>query len=91
MDTEIKINESEIEQVLQQIKGAAEALESSIPTNMDGNNLELVVKLTEINQGIEDLLENYKTLVLQNNELTFKSVQQMLETDQQISTSIHLK
>ncbi|KMJ60390.1 hypothetical protein AB685_06165 [Bacillus sp. LL01] len=92
MSTEIKIKQSDIEQVLTQIKSSSEALTSSFPTTIgSGNRLDVVNRLNEINRTLEQLTENYKALLLHNEEMTRQSVQQMVEKDRQISSNIQLR
>ncbi|WP_404469220.1 YwqI/YxiC family protein [Sutcliffiella horikoshii] len=92
MSTEIKIKQSEIEQALSQMKSSSEALTSSFPTAIgSGNRLDVVNKLNEINRTLEQLTENYKALMLHNEEMTRQSVEQMVEKDQQLSSNMQLR
>lgn len=92
MSTEIKIKQSEIEQALTQMKSSSEALTSSFPSSIgSGNQLDVVNKLNEINRKLEQLTENYKALLLHNEEMTRQSVQQMMEKDQQLSSNMQLR
>ncbi|WP_404446509.1 YwqI/YxiC family protein [Sutcliffiella horikoshii] len=92
MSTEIKIRQSEIEQALSQMKSSSEALTSSFPSSIgNGNRLDVVNKLNELNRTLEQLTENYKALILHNEEMTRQSVEQMVEKDQQLSTNMQLR
>lgn len=92
MSTEIKIKKSEIEQALAQMKSSSDALTSSFPTSIgSGNRLDVVNKLNEINRTLEQLTENYKALILHNEEMTRQSVEQMVEKDQQLSSHMQLR
>lgn len=92
MSTEIKIKQSEIEQALTQMKSSTEALASSFPSSIgSGNRLDVVNRLNEINRALEQLTENYKALLLHNEQMTRQSVQQMVEKDQQLSSNIGLR
>ncbi|MCM3618164.1 YwqI/YxiC family protein [Sutcliffiella horikoshii] len=92
MSTEIKVKQSEIEQALTQMKSSSEALNSSFPSSIgNGNRLDVVNKLNEINRTLEQLTENYKALLLHNEEMTRQSVGQMVEKDQQLSSNMQIR
>ncbi|MGE7763991.1 YwqI/YxiC family protein [Peribacillus sp. NPDC096540] len=92
MGAEIKVKQEEIEQALTTLKSSTNALQTSIPSNIDGNNvLDVVNKLNRLNQTMQQVTEAYKSLLLQNEEATRRSVEFMVETDQQLSSNIKLK
>ncbi|PLT30786.1 YwqI/YxiC family protein [Peribacillus deserti] len=86
--SEIKINYSGVDQVLANMQGAANSLDPVLPQSVAENNkLDAVNALLEINQLFEQVLQNYKSLLLKNESMTKKSVEVMKETDEQLSSS----
>lgn len=92
MSNEIKIEYGEVETALSQLKAAIQSLESSFPASIGGSNqLTVVTKLNELNQSFQQMLEAYKTLLLNNEEATRTSVEEMREADLQLSSAIKSK
>ncbi|MDL4842648.1 YwqI/YxiC family protein [Aquibacillus rhizosphaerae] len=92
MANEIKINQLELENSLSNIKSTAESLEPSYPTNIgDGNQMDTVRKLNAVNHELERLVEAYKELFLQNEEMTRQSIKEMIDADVDLSNHISAK
>ncbi|MDX8289321.1 DUF5344 family protein [Metabacillus indicus] len=89
MEKEIKINYSEVEQSLEDMKASASLLEMNLKV-LDGENiLASAKKLDELNKQLVLLTEEYKTLLKVNIQLTKQSVENMNEADK--STAVSLK
>ncbi|MFC4025269.1 YwqI/YxiC family protein [Oceanobacillus longus] len=92
MGNEIRVNQSEIEQNLSKIKATTDSLQPAIPTNIgNGNRLDVVAKLNELNHSLEQMVQSYKELLLRNEELTRQSVQGMADADREISSQIKVR
>ncbi|WP_409291412.1 YwqI/YxiC family protein [Peribacillus sp. SCS-37] len=85
---EIKMNYSSIERALQAMQGASSSLEPSLPKSIGGaNELDAVTTLVEVNELFTQILENYKALLIKNEQMTRKSVETMKQTDHELSAS----
>jgi len=87
---EINITEAPIRQSVNALSTSAQALSSSIPTIEGENQLECITKINEINQTYISILEQYKTLLLQNSNVTEKTVEELIEKDLRIADAILL-
>lgn len=87
---EINITEAPIRQSVNALSTSAQALSSSIPTIEGENQLECIAKITEINQTYISILEQYKTLLLQNSNVTEDTVEELIEKDLRIADAILL-
>lgn len=85
MSTEIKIKHSEIEQALSKMKSSTNVLHTSFPSRVGEDNvLTLVQKWKGLHQALEQVLESYKTLLIQNEEASRQAVQSMIELDEKL-------
>ncbi len=88
MEKEIKINYSEVEQSLEDMKASASLLEMNLKV-LDGENiLASAKKLDELNKQLVLLTEEYKTLLKVNIQLTKQSVENMHEADKSTAASL---
>jgi hypothetical protein len=88
MEKEIKINYSEVEQSLEDMKASASLLDMNLEV-LDGENiLAAAKKLDELNKQLMLLTEEYKTLLNVNIQLTKQSVQSMREADKNTAASL---
>lgn len=87
---EINITEAPIRQSVNALSTSAQALSSSIPTIEGENQLECITKINEINQTYISILEQYKTLLLQNSNVTEDTVEELIEKDLRIADAILL-
>ncbi len=85
--TEIRIVQSAIEQSLSQLKNRTGALEADFSIQKGDNQLDLIIKIEEIGKLIEEVVENYRTLLLENEAETRKAVHTMRETDVRLAGS----
>ena len=89
MSNEIKIDYGEVENALSQLKAATQSLETSLPTSVGGSNqLDVVTKMEDLNQSFHQMVEAYKALLMNNEQATRTSVEEMRKTDQLLSSSI---
>lgn len=92
MVNEIKVVHGEIEQSLAKVKSSTESLRSDLPKNIGKeNSLEVVTKLTELNQMMEQMIDHYKQLLIRNEELTRQAVQDMAQADRDLSSHIKVR
>ena len=88
MEKEIKINYSEVEQSLEDMKASASLLEMNLK-DLDGENiLASAKKLDELNKQLVLLTEEYKTLLKVNIQLTKQSIENMNEADKSTAASL---
>ncbi|MEK3806306.1 DUF5344 family protein [Bacillus sp. FSL H8-0547] len=88
MEKEIKINYSEVEQSLEDMKASASLLDMNLEV-LDGENiLASAKKLDELNKQLVLLTEEYKTLLKVNIQLTKQSVESMNEADKNTAASL---
>ncbi|MCA1061070.1 YwqI/YxiC family protein [Rossellomorea aquimaris] len=92
MVNEIKVVHGEIEQSLAKVKSSTESLRSDLPKNIGKeNSLEVVTKLNELNQMMEQMIDHYKQLLIRNEELTRQAVQDMAQADRDLSSHIKVR
>lgn len=89
MSEEIKIVYADVENQLEQITAANDALNPTKEAPIEGNVLDVVNKLNELSVNLETLLIKYQQLLGENILTTTSSVEFMKETDETISTGIH--
>lgn len=87
---EINITEAPIRQSVNALSTSSQALSSFISTIEGENQLECIAKITEINQTYISILEQYKTLLLQNSNVTEDTVEELIEKDRGIADVILL-
>ena len=89
MSNEIRVVQGEIDHHLTKMKSSAESLQPDVPQNIgQENRLEMVTKLNELNQSVEQMLQSYKELLIRNEELTRQAVQDMADADKELSSHI---
>lgn len=89
MGNEIRVVQGEIDHHLSKIKSSAESLQPDVPRNIGHENrMEVVTKLNELNQSMEQMVQSYKELLMRNEELTRQAVQDMADADQELSSHI---
>ncbi|MGR9049153.1 DUF5344 family protein [Halobacillus faecis] len=83
MSQEIKIRWSEVEQSISQMQTATQSFSSpSIKTISEPCNLEVVNQLNDLNAELKLLAESYKSLLLNNESATLRSVETFVQTDE---------
>lgn len=89
MAEEIKIVYADVENQLEQMTAANEAMNPTKEAAIEGNVLDVVDKLNELSVNLETLLIKYQQLLGENILTTTSSVEFMKETDETISSGIH--
>ncbi|KMK95661.1 YwqI/YxiC family protein [Rossellomorea marisflavi] len=86
MTTEIKVAQSEVRQLLSKMKASANAITPAMPKEIGaGNELKVVTTLNELNDQLEQMLTSYKEMALHHEALSQKAVEEMEETDRELS------
>jgi hypothetical protein len=89
MSQEIKIRYRDVEDAVSKIENAADAFETTLVKDLaSGNELDVVTKLNEINNLLEDIGRTYNSVLKDNNQSVLKTLQDLKEVDQNISSSI---
>jgi Family of unknown function (DUF5344) len=92
VSNEMLIKFSEVEQSISQIEKSLSAFNAELPKNTgEGNTLDVVNRLNEINHMLTEVGNAYKEILTLNNQTVCESVQQLENADQQLSTSIQLR
>jgi hypothetical protein len=89
---EIRLVQGEIEENLSKIKSSADSLQPDMPNDIgQGNHLDVVTKLNELNQTMEMMVQSYKELLIRNESSTRESVHNMRDTDKNLSSHIKVR
>ena len=89
MSQEMKILYGGVEDAVSKIEAAADAFETTLAKDVaSGNELDIVTKLNEINNLLEEIGRTYKSVLKDNNQTVLKTLQNLKEVDQDISSSI---
>ena len=87
----IKYEDKIVNQGINDLRNAIQALESSFAKNIEGDNkLEMVEAFNEIKQQYDELFAQYEALFLRNVESTKKSTDKLIETDKTVASDIRL-
>ncbi|USK86917.1 YwqI/YxiC family protein [Peribacillus asahii] len=88
MSKEIKIRYDEVEKALNKVQTSTGLIQFTVPSIEGSNELNAVIKITDINKDLATLAQSYQALLLTNIKATQSSVEAMKETDEVISASI---
>jgi hypothetical protein len=88
MSTEVKMVYADVEEQLSAMNNAVTSLNPKAEPPITGNTMDVVTKLTELSQQLEQLLSNYQTVLIKNIETANRSVDFMRESDEKISSAI---
>ncbi|MDP4552890.1 DUF5344 family protein [Alkalihalobacillus macyae] len=92
MSKEIQIKYDEIEQVISRIEKTLHSLNTEIPNNLASENrLDVVERINQLNKMLTEVGNAYKEVLSANNESVRKSLSDMENTDQQLSSSMELR
>ncbi|RFU65385.1 hypothetical protein D0466_05695 [Peribacillus glennii] len=87
--SEIKLRSSDIKAALKEMNSAAEALETSYPSDIASRNqMDIVNRMNEINASMQQALETYKKLLLSNVDSTMKSTEWLEHVDAEVARAI---
>lgn len=89
MSNEIKIIYEEVEKGLSTLKTATEAVSTTFTECIQGDNmLDTKEIINALNVSLQNLVKEYQTLLLANEQATHDAVQTMKETDEHLGTSM---
>ncbi len=85
----MKVRYGEIEDAISKIESASEAFDPSfMKETANGNELDVVKKLNELNQMFEEIGLAYKKVLKANNQSVSRILQGVKEVDQSISSTM---
>lgn len=79
--SEIKVVDHAVDGALTSLKQSAQDFESDLTIDKGQNQLNLVDKIEEINQQLDELVNSYRALLLQNEKDTRNAVEALKEAD----------
>ncbi|WP_139377088.1 YwqI/YxiC family protein [Halobacillus hunanensis] len=89
MSNEIKLRVSDVEQALSNLQTATQSLTPPSIKDVSGQNrLDVVDQLNELNSSLAQLINSYKTLLLNNESATKQSIETLLATDETVAGSM---
>ncbi|MFJ8234986.1 YwqI/YxiC family protein [Ureibacillus sp. NPDC094379] len=88
MSNEVKVVYADVEESLSVMENATSSLKPTAEPAIEGNTLDVVTKLNELAQELEQILTSYQAVLQSNIQTTRNSVHYMREQDQRISTNI---
>jgi Family of unknown function (DUF5344) len=89
MSQEMKIRYGDVENTVSKIEAAADAFEITLAKDVaSGNELDVVAKLNEINNLLEEIGRTYKNVLKDNNQSVLNTLENLKAADQEISSSI---
>ncbi|KMM39171.1 DUF5344 family protein [Guptibacillus hwajinpoensis] len=92
MSHELLVKFNEIEQSISRIEKSLSAFNAELPKNTgEGNNLDVVNRLNELNHMMTEVGNAYKQILAENNQTVRESVQQLENADKELSSSIQLR
>lgn len=92
MSNELLVKFNEIEQSISRIEKSLSAFNAELPKNTgEGNNLDVVNRLNELNHMMTEVGNAYKQILAENNQTVRESVQQLEKADKELSSSIQLR
>lgn len=88
---EINLDVLRVNHSIKELQISAQALNTTFSKTIQGDNkLEMVEAYNEIKQQYDELLTQYKALLLKNIQSTEKSTDKLVETDQVVASDIRL-
>ncbi|WMT18243.1 YwqI/YxiC family protein [Parageobacillus toebii] len=95
MSNEIKIVYEKVESSIANMERSTQSLEPVFPSSLGGENvLDVVTKLNELMQELQQTFIAYKELLIKNEIDTRQSIQTMRYADEEVATGIsrhHIK
>ncbi|MBM7703281.1 DUF5344 family protein [Metabacillus iocasae] len=88
MSKQIKVNNSEVEKALSNLRASVDNLTYHTNATTIDSNLEVLNKLSELNQSLVELSKRYTTLLTASIDVTQTSITSLKEADHTISSSI---
>lgn len=88
---EVKLVHGPVEDSIESLSQAIQALDSTIKNDVKGDNvLNVADKLEELNRLLQDVLKIYQELSIENVDAVRKSVDALKETEKQVALAIQL-
>ncbi|MBD1380445.1 YwqI/YxiC family protein [Bacillus sp. IB182487] len=92
MSEEMKIRYGEVESAISKIESSAGSFETSLLKEIaGGNELDVVNKLNELNNLLEEVGEAYKQVLKANNQSVRTTIESIKEADHNIGSSIRAR
>ncbi|MGG3800179.1 DUF5344 family protein [Metabacillus fastidiosus] len=89
MSQELKVRYADVEAAVSKIDSRIGALQPNLGKEAaGGNKLDTVTKLNELNALLQEVGEAYKQILKENNQSVRKTLQELKETDAELSSSI---
>ncbi len=88
--SEIKIIDQAVQTALDSLKQSSQDFEGDFTIEKGQNVLDLVNSIETINQSLNELIDSYRNLLLQNENTARQAVETLKETDQAVASS-HIK
>lgn len=89
MSEEVKINYTPIEKAMANLKMSAQAMDYDIVGDRQSDNiLDIISKINEINHLLEEVFSIYQSLLLEHGQSTVEAINQFVESEQAIASSI---
>ena len=88
--SEIKIIDQAVQTALDSLKHSSQDFEGDFTIEKGQNVLDLVNSIETINQSLNELIDSYRNLLLQNENTARQAVETLKETDQAVASS-HIK
>jgi len=91
MSEEIKLEFAPVQQSLNELKNTIEAMEHAFSKNVSGDSsMEVVDKLQQMKQQLEDINLTYQTVLRENTESANLVMERLKETDHTVANSFQL-
>lgn len=88
--SEIKIIDQAVQTALDSLKQSSQDFEGDFTIEKGQNVLDLMNSIETINQSLNELIDSYRNLLLQNENTARQAVETLKETDQAVASS-HIK
>ncbi|MED4452844.1 DUF5344 family protein [Metabacillus fastidiosus] len=89
MGQELKVRYADVEVTVSKIDSRIGALQPNLGKEVSGGSkLDVVTKLNELNALLEEVGEVYKQILQENNQAVRKTLQELKETDTELSSRI---
>lgn len=88
MRNEIKLNDSPVQQSLNELKNTVEAMENAFSKHVSGDSsMEVTAKFQQMKQQLEKINVSYQTLLRENTESANRVIERLKETDETVASS----
>lgn len=85
--SEIKIIDQAVQTALDSLKQSSQDFEGDFTIEKGQNVLDLMNSIETINQSLNELIDSYRNLLLQNENTARRAVETLKETDQAVASS----